>query len=133
VAQLCQNQDKLRQLGAEVLLVSFASLEKARPWRDKVCPSFRLVVDLERILYRSYGLERSRLRSWNPLVQWRTFRAGLERRGKGGDTTQLGGDFIVDEQGILRLVYRSHDPTDRPAVADLLAILGSLRKKATDS
>ena len=116
-----------------MLLVSLAPLEKARPWRDKVCPSFRLVVDPERIFYHSYGLERSRLRSWNPVVQWRTFRAGLERRGKGGDTAQLGGDFIVDEQGILRLVYRSHDPTERPPVAALLTILGSLGKKAADS
>ncbi len=116
-----------------MLLVSFASLEMARPWRDKVCPSFRLVVDPERIFYRIFGLQRSRLRSWNPVVLWRTFRAGLEQPGRGGDTAQLGGDFIVDEQGILRLVYRSHDPTARPPVPDLLAILASLGKKAADS
>jgi hypothetical protein len=38
----------------------------------------------------------------------------------------LGGDFIVDSQGKVRLVYRSHDPTDRPPVEDILAILHSI-------
>ena len=44
----------------------------------------------------------------------------------GDDTSQLGGDFIVDRNGILRLVYPSHDPADRPPVDKLLNILKAL-------
>jgi hypothetical protein len=44
----------------------------------------------------------------------------------GDDTSQLGGDFIVDRNGILRLVHPSHDPTDRPSVEKLIEILNAL-------
>jgi len=39
---------------------------------------------------------------------------------------ELGGDFIIDKHGILKLVYPSHDPTDRPPVDDLLAVIQGL-------
>ena len=60
---------------------------------------------------------------------WRYVRlliAGRKWRGIQGDSAQLGGDFIVDTNGILRLAYRSHDPTDRPSVDDLLNLLQQL-------
>ena len=34
---------------------------------------------------------------------------------------QLGGDFVLDGAGRLTHAWRSAKPTDRPAVADLLA------------
>lgn len=46
--------------------------------------------------------------------------AGRKMLPKEGDSSQLGGDFIVDQQGNLRLVYRSYDPTDRPSADFLL-------------
>jgi len=52
--------------------------------------------------------------------------AGRKWRGIQGDSAQLGGDFIVDKNGIVRLAYRSHDPTDRPSVDDLLSLLQQL-------
>jgi peroxiredoxin len=60
---------------------------------------------------------------------WRYVRlltAGRKYRGIQGDSAQLGGDFIVDTNGIVRLAYRSHDPTDRPSVDDLLNLLQQL-------
>jgi len=42
---------------------------------------------------------------------------------KEGDTSQMGGDFIIDSKGIIRLAYRSKEPADRPAVSQLLEIL----------
>ena len=49
--------------------------------------------------------------------------AGRKLQPKGGDTSQLGGDFIIDSQGKIQLAYRSHDPADRPPVEDLLEII----------
>jgi hypothetical protein len=40
----------------------------------------------------------------------------------------MGGDFIVDYNGILRLAYRSHDPTDRPAASSLLSQLEEINQ-----
>ncbi len=54
--------------------------------------------------------------------------SGRKWRGIQGDSAQLGGDFIVDANGVVRLAYRSHDPTDRPSVDTLINQLGDLRK-----
>lgn len=130
MAQLCQQQGQLKRLKVAVLLVSFSDdPELARVWLETTCSSFRLLLDPERVVYHTYGLERSWLRSWNLRTLWRyvqLLRAGRKWRGIQGDSAQLAGDFIVDAKGRLRLAYRSHDPTDRPAVADLLALLQPL-------
>jgi hypothetical protein len=38
----------------------------------------------------------------------------------------LGGDFIIDANGIIRLSHPSRDPIDRPPVSQLLAVLKAL-------
>ncbi len=133
MAQLCQHQSDLQGLNVEVLLISFSSPGYARVWSEEVCPAFRLLLDRQRTTYRAYGLARSLLRSWN-LRTIRSYiklmRAGRKWRGVQGDSSQLGGDFIVDAGGVVRLAYRGYDPTDRPPVADLLALLRRLDKEA---
>lgn len=54
---------------------------------------------------------------------------GRKWRGIQGKSTQLGGDFTVDTDGMLRLVYPSREASDRPPVAELLAILRELDEK----
>ncbi len=113
--------------------MSFSSPGYARVWSEEVCSAFRLLLDRERTLYRAYGLERSLWRSWNLRTLWlyiRLLLSGRKWRGIQGDSAQLGGDFIVDSEGVVRLTYRSHDPTDRPPVAALLALLRQLDEGA---
>ena len=97
---------------------------------NEVCGTFAVLLDRERVAYQAYGLERSRLRSWHPRVVWmyikRWFQRGEFYDSHGDDTSQLGGDFIIDKQGNLRLVHASHDPTDRPSVEVLLKVLKTL-------
>jgi len=129
VAQLRQQEDELNKLNVSVLVVTFGSSPLARAWLEETRVSFPVLLDEERQVYRAYGLERSWLRSWNLRTTWRyvqLIRAGRRWRGVQGDSTQLGGDFIVDSAGIVRLAYRSHDPTDRPPVSALLAHLQEL-------
>jgi len=38
----------------------------------------------------------------------------------------MGGDFIIDSMGIVRLAYRSKEPADRPGVGQLLDILKNI-------
>jgi len=94
---------------------------------NEVCDSFTVLLDRERAVYKAYHLERSRLRSWHPRVVWiyikRWFQHGRFYDSHGDDTSQLGGDFIVDQNGVLRLVYASYDPSDRPSVDELVKIL----------
>ena len=126
MAQLCQRQQELRQLNVVVLLISFGAPEAAKVWLEEMCPSFQLLLDPKRIVYRAYRVESSLLRSWNFKTLWyytRALLSGRKWRGIKGDSTQLGGDFIVNPDGRFLLSYRSKNSTDRPKVSELLALL----------
>jgi peroxiredoxin len=132
VAQLCQHQEALDRLDVEVLIISFGTMPAAERWLEETCNPFRLLLDPERTVYDAYGLERSLARSWNLRTIWRYVQlltSGRQWRGIQGDSAQLGGDFIVDADGIVQLAYRSHDPTDRPDVDELLSIMQQRRKQ----
>jgi hypothetical protein len=125
VAQLCQQQGEFAQRNVEVLIITFGSGGLAWAWLAETCSSFHLLLDPSRRVYDLYGLERSLWRSWGLKTIWRYAQllvAGRQWRGIQGDSAQLGGDFIVDSGGIVRLAYRSHDPTDRPSIEKLFSI-----------
>ncbi len=126
MAQLCRNEAELRALDTSVLVISFGTTDGTRQWRDEVCPSFTTVIDARRDVYRDYELEQSLWGSWNlkTLVYYlRAFAQGRKWHGIKGDSTQLAGDFIVNPDGSFLLEYRSAGATDRPPVADILALL----------
>ncbi len=126
MAQLRRFTDELAQLDAQVLLVSFGEERWARAWLQETGAPFPLLLDPERAVYRAYGLETSFVRVWSPKVMWHYTRrvlAGQKLQSIQGDPHQLGGDFVVDGQGVIRLAYRSKDPVDRPPVEALLAAL----------
>ncbi len=128
MAQLCQRQDELKKLNTRVLIISFGGLLAAQKWVEETCVTYDLLLDPERKIYDSFGLERSLLRSWDLKTIWtyiKLLASGKKWRGIQGDSSQLGGDFIIDPHGIIRLAYRSYDPTDRPSI-DLL--LDELRR-----
>ncbi len=87
-------------------------------------------MDRQRTVYKAYQLERSVLRSWHPRALWLYAKRWLGgdkfHDSHGDDTSQLGGDFIIDRHGVLRLVYPSRDSTDRPSVDLLLGIVQQL-------
>ena len=51
---------------------------------------------------------------------------GWKWRGIQGDSSQMGGDFIIDRQGIIRMAHRSYEPTDRPEVKEILQALDAI-------
>ena len=96
----------------------------------EACITFDVLLDPDRSVYRAYQLESSRWRIWSPRTLWayaKLLIAGRKLQPKDGDTSQLGGDFIIDTQGKIQLAYRSHDPADRPPVDELLAILEDIQ------
>lgn len=127
---MCDRQEEFAKLNTRVFIISFGTLPALQQWMNEVCGTFTVLLDRDRVAYQAYGLERSRLRSWHPRVVWiyikRWFQRGEFYDSHGDDTSQLGGDFIVDKKGILRLVHASHDPTDRPSVEELLKVLKTL-------
>lgn len=112
------------------MIVSFGTLPAIQQWMKETCGPFEVLLDRERKVYQAYQLERSLLRSWHPRTLWLYFKRWITREtfydSHGDDTTQLGGDFIIDQRGMLRLVYPSQDPTDRPSVDYLLDVIKGL-------
>ena len=82
----------------------------------------------------AYGLGRGPWwRVWGPATL-RAY-AGLVRRGARlerpkEDTSQLGGDFVVDRDGRIAYAYRSRGPADRPPVDDVVAAVRALGRGA---
>lgn len=128
---MCDRQEEFIKLNTRVFIISFGTLPALQQWMNDVCGTFTVLLDRDRVAYQAYGLERSRLRSWHPRVVWvyikRWFQHGQFYDSHGDDTSQLGGDFIVDKNGNLRLVHASHDPTDRPSVDELLETLKTMQ------
>lgn len=128
MAQLRQHAAELASLNAQVVAISFGTALGAQTWLEETGAPFKLLLDPNRVAYRAYGLEHSLVRSWGWNVWWRYIElllVGQKWRGIQGDSGQLGGDFIVDTDGVIRWAYRSHDPTDRPSMNQLLAVLSN--------
>jgi peroxiredoxin len=120
---LRQYKNEIEARKTHVALISFGNTELAQAWIEETQASFQFLLDSERKAYQAFNLDYSMGRSWSPKVWFeyaRLMAKGRRWRGIQGDSGQLGGDFIVDQGGILRMAYRSHDPTDRPAVDYLL-------------
>lgn len=138
IVQLCEKQNELRKLNTSVIIISFGTLPAVQQWLKDTCPSFTVLLDRDRIVYNAYGLERSKLRSKSPRTLWLYFTRWLQRQkfhdSYGDDTSQLGGDFIVNKDGIIKFAYPSHDPTDRPTVEKLLEVLRTIKswRQTTD-
>jgi peroxiredoxin len=129
VAQVVSQKHDFISLKSNIVTISFGTPYWAQVWLAETQSPYPLLLDRKRTAYQAYGLERSLLRSWG----WQTLsyyaRAlwnGEEWRGVRGDSGQLGGDFIVDSRGIVRLAYPSRNPTDRPPVEELLSVLQKL-------
>ncbi len=132
MAQLCPYEEELERLGVKVLLVTFSSGGYARKFQEEVCSAFPVLINRERDLYHTYGLESSLLKSWSLKIIWsyvKRLLSGHEWKGIQGDSTQLGGDFIIDRDGVVQLAYRSLDPTDRLPVEHILDKLRKMSKQ----
>lgn len=133
MAQVVAHHTEIEAAGANVVTISFGTPYWANAWLQETESPYPFLIDPERTAYHAYGLKSSVFSSWSPANLWFYGKAVLQGRetfGKRGDPHQLGGDFIIDQYGIVRLAHPSHDPTDRPSVAKLLANLQTNQAKA---
>ena len=122
-----QRQTTLGALGVVVAVVTFETKQVARMYVDDTELSWPLLIDSSRTLYRAYGMGRGRWwHIWGPAT-WQAY-ARLVLRGRwprrpSGDPNQLGGDVLVDPEGIVRAHHVGSGPADRPAVESLLRVV----------
>lgn len=126
MAQVVAHQAEIEAAQANVVTVSFGTPYWSQVWLQETGSPFPFLIDPDRTSYQAYGLESSVLRSWSPANLWYYTKAVLQKRetfGKRGNPHQLGGDFIIDRQGIIRLAHPSREPTDRPPIDQILRVL----------
>lgn len=126
MVQVAAHKEVFQALNTDVVTISFGIEYWARMWLQETQSPFPFLVDPERLAYHAYGLRSSVIRPWMPQNLWfyaKAARQGRKKFGKRGDPHQLGGDFIVDGQGTVRLAHPSKEPTDRPGVEKLLRVL----------
>lgn len=120
---------ELERHGAAVLVVSFGAPAALDDFLTRMGLPFPIAGDPDRRGYQAYGmLHGSGWQIWHPRTLWRYARlrlggTRLQRPADGDDVHQLGGDFVIDGAGTLRLCHASVRPDDRPSLATLLAAL----------
>jgi hypothetical protein len=124
LSQLRQEQNELVERGVDVKVITFDDPQLANPYAESLLGEWPLLLDSDRSLYRRYGFERG---SWSAIygvssvVRYLGLILSGHRPGRPGkDWRQLGGDVLVDPEGIVRIHHVCKTPHDRPTIEDLL-------------
>jgi len=123
-------QAELSARGARPVVVSFGAASGAGRWLQETRCPWPMLLDEGRDLYKRLGLGISVSRVWSVscLVYYaEQVKAGRELprpfENVEDDPHQMGGDFILDRAGVLRLSYCSQAANDRPELETLLAAM----------
>ena len=125
-----QRHDELEKRDIQVKVVTFDVDDMAQNYVQETGLPWPLLLDDEQTLYRAYGMTQASW--WNlygPSSIWKYLRlmAGGRKPGQPGkDWRQLGGDILIDPQGIVRQHFVSAGPHDRPSVQELLDAVDSI-------
>lgn len=111
----------------KVAVVTFEVGPLAESYVRETRLEWPLLVDESRQLYAAYGMHRG---TWweifGPASIWiyaKLLLRGRKLRRPHGDPSQLGGDVLIDPQGIVRLHHVGAGPADRPSVESLLHVI----------
>ena len=127
--QLQHEQRALHELAIHVAVVTFETAPSVRAYIKETEIDWPILIDHDRRLYRSYGKLRGRLRDIWGVRTWMAYLkelvGGHLPKYSGGDTRQLGGDVLIDPDGIVRFHHIGRGPADRPSVAAIFAARGA--------
>lgn len=122
-----QHETQIADLALNVLVVTFESSHLAEAYAREAQLHWPILVDESLVLYSAYGMERGGI--WNAMgpSSWPSY-TRLLLRGRRlhrptGDVQQMGGDVLIDPEGIVCLHHVSSTPADRPSAAALLELI----------
>lgn len=107
-------------------LITFTTSEDLAAYNHRRNLKFPTLTDPSRSVYATYGLGHASLQRVWGLRSLRRYGEIIGRRGFADlrkpteNTRQLGGDFVIDPDGILRFGFWAKGPDDRPKVDSLL-------------
>ena len=114
-------------MGIAVLVITFEAGPLALAYVKEADMRWPLLVDESRALYATYGMHRGR---WRDILGWSSWWAYAklllrirQLRRSSGDLRQLGGDVLIDPDGIIRLHHVGIGPAVRPSVSSVLDVV----------
>ena len=120
MSQLRQQEQELQALDIDVAVVTFQSSPIAENYVRETKLDWPILIDDSLKLYSAYGMERGRVWDvWGPAtmgVYFKLMFKGRMPRKPAGDVHQLGGDILIDPQGIVSLHHIGTGPADRPTI-----------------
>lgn len=127
MTQLRNSEVELEQLGIKVKIVTFDGDTMAQMYIKKLDLSWPLLLDKESEIYKKFSMSRANWWAlYNPLSILKYLAlifTGTMPGKPGKDLSQLGGDVLVDPEGVIRMHYLSKNPHDRPSVESILKIV----------
>ena len=129
MTQVVAHHADFKTANSNIVTISFSTGYWTEVWLKETESPFPFLLDKKKASYQAYNLKSSTLRSWSPSTIWYYAKAKLQGReipAQRSDPHQLGGDFIIDPQGIIRLSHPIANPTDRASINELLTALRPL-------
>lgn len=123
--QLQERAEEFHKRDVAIAVVTFDHGPLAEAYVEETGITWPLLLDEERTLYGAYDMAQAN--NWTlfrPSTVWHYLKLlakGRRVHRPGSDVHQLGGDVVINPEGIVRLHYISRDASDRPTVAALLA------------
>ena len=128
-----QQYSEVQAKGAEVVAISFEPRDRLFQLTRQLQLPFPVLSDPERDVYAAYSLaEGTWMKIFSPGTIWtylkhfargQRYHHALGDRHAASDWRQLGGDFILAEDGTVLYEHRAKTPSGRPTVASLIAEL----------
>ena len=127
---MSQLRHRREELGAEPVLVSFATPAHTRRYVTERKLDWTVLIDEQRELYHAYGMRRARLWEVWSGATLRAYASEIRRgqwpRRAREDVRQRGGDVLVDPDGLVRLHHVGKGPADRPSVDSIIRAVRQL-------
>jgi len=130
LSQLRAHYGKIQHLGGEVIVVSFEDKERLKGMIERHKLPFVVLLDPGKKTYNEYGMvyrESGSTGNLKTALSYLRLRlSGYPKQQQGHDTRQMGGDAVIDREGVVRFIYCSQYPHDLPLVDDLLQVMSEL-------
>jgi peroxiredoxin len=121
-----QEYDRYTTAGLEIIAIGMGSPRRTAAFRRELKLPFPMLSDPRRVSYRAYGLLKMSLRREASIASAMHFARNVARHGGAREPDQnmlqLGGVFVVDQQGIVRYAFRSARAHEYPTVEQLIRV-----------
>lgn len=126
IAEMGLLLDRVRRMGADIVVIGHGSVEEARAFRDEEQLTLPLLTDPSRVSYCALEMRRGLTSVLRPSVFTRalaSWRAGFRQSRVAGDPLQQGGVVVIARGGVEGLRYVSQGAGDHPSPARIFAAL----------